>query len=168
MSRTPRHTTVDSPLGPLTLVADGDALVGVYMAGQAHRPGDERLGAPAPDDDPTLVAAADELADYFAGRRTEFALPLHPAGTDFQRAVWDAIAAIPYGETATYTELAQQVGRPTATRAVGAAVGRNPLSVVVPCHRVLGAGGSLTGYAGGLDRKRLLLALEHADGGQTA
>lgn len=157
-----RHSTVDSPLGPLTLVADGDALVGVYMAGQAHRPADERFGTPAADDDPTLAAAADELAEYFAGTRTEFTLPLHAAGTDFQRAVWAAIATIPYGETATYTELAQQVGRPTATRAVGAAVGRNPLSVVVPCHRVLGAGGSLTGYAGGLERKLSLLALEAA------
>lgn len=155
-----RHTTVDSPLGPLTLVADGDALVGLYMAGQAHRPGDERFGEPASDDDPTLTAAADQLAEYFAGTRTEFVVPLHPAGTDFQRAVWQAIAGIPYGETSTYTELAQQVGRPAAFRAVGAAVGRNPLSVVVPCHRVVGASGALTGYAGGLDRKRLLLALE--------
>lgn len=155
-----RHTIVDSPLGPLTLVADGGALVGVYMAGQAHRPGDERFGRPAAPDDPTLAAAAGQLAEYFAGTRTEFAVPLDPAGTDFQHAVWQAIAAIPYGATSTYTQLAQQIGRPTATRAVGAAVGRNPLSVVVPCHRVVGAGGALTGYAGGLDRKRLLLALE--------
>jgi methylated-DNA-[protein]-cysteine S-methyltransferase len=155
-----RHTTIDSPLGPLTLVADGDALVGVYMAGQAHRPSDERFGAPAPADDPTLTAAAHELGQYFAGDRTAFTVPLRAAGTEFQRAVWDAIAAIPYGETATYTELAEEVGRPTAVRAVGAAVGRNPLTVVVPCHRVVGASGSLTGYAGGLDRKRTLLALE--------
>ncbi len=155
-----RYTTVDSPLGPLTLVADGDALVGVYMAGQAHRPADERFGDPAPAGDATLATAADELADYFAGRRVEFTVPVRPAGTEFQRAVWDEIAAIPYGETATYTQLAAALGRPTATRAVGAAVGRNPLTVVVPCHRVLGAGGSLTGYAGGLDRKRRLLALE--------
>jgi methylated-DNA-[protein]-cysteine S-methyltransferase len=155
-----RHTTVDSPLGPLTLVADGDALVGVYMAGQAHRPSDERFGAPAPDGDPTLAAAADELRQYFAGERTSFTVPLHPAGTEFQHAVWDAIAAIPYGETASYAELAQEIGRPTAVRAVGAAVGRNPLTVVVPCHRVIGSGGALTGYAGGLDRKRTLLSLE--------
>ncbi len=159
-----RHTTIDSPLGPLTLVADGDALVGVYLAGQAHRPGDEHFGTPAPEDDPILAAAAGELAEYFVGERHEFSVPLRAVGTDFQRAVWDAIAAIPYGETATYTGLARQVGRPTATRAVGAAVGRNPLSVVVPCHRVLGADGSLTGYAGGLDRKRLLLALERPGG----
>ncbi|HEY0117304.1 MAG TPA: methylated-DNA--[protein]-cysteine S-methyltransferase [Cellulomonas sp.] len=155
-----RHTIVDSPLGPLTLVADGDALVGVYMAGQAHRPADARFGDPAPEGDATLAVAADELGEYFAGTRTEFTVPVRAAGTEFQRAIWDAIAEIPYGETATYTELAQQVGRPTAVRAVGAAVGRNPLSVVVPCHRVVGAAGSLTGYAGGLDRKRLLLGLE--------
>ena len=155
-----RHTTIDSPLGPLTLVVDGDALVGVYMAGQAHRPGDERFGEPAPDDDPTLAAVAGELGQYFAGERTAFTVTTRAAGTDFQRAVWDAIAEIPYGDTATYRQLADEIGRPTATRAVGAAVGRNPLSVVVPCHRVLGAGGSLTGYAGGIDRKRLLLALE--------
>jgi methylated-DNA-[protein]-cysteine S-methyltransferase len=157
-----RHTTVDSPLGPLTLVADGDVLVGVYMAGQAHRPSDDRFGVPAPDDDPTLAAAADELGQYFAGERTTFTVPSRATGTAFQRAVWEAIADIPFGETASYTELAQQVGRPTATRAVGAAVGRNPLCVVVPCHRVVGAAGALTGYAGGLDRKRTLLALEDA------
>lgn len=157
-----RHLTVDSPLGPLTLVADGDALVGVYMAGQAHRPADERFGAPAPDDDATLATVARELVEYFAGARTAFSVPLRPIGTAFQRAVWDAIAEIPYGQTATYTELAREVGRPAAMRAVGAAVGRNPLSVVVPCHRVVGAGGALTGYAGGLERKRLLLTLEHA------
>ena len=157
-----RHTTVESPLGPLTLVADGDALVGVYLADQRHRPPDERFGAPAPAGDATLTRAADELAEYFAGRRTRFTVPLRAAGTAFQRAVWDRIAAIPFGATATYTDLAAALGRPTATRAVGAAVGRNPLSVVVPCHRVLGAGGALTGYAGGLDRKRALLALEGA------
>jgi methylated-DNA-[protein]-cysteine S-methyltransferase len=157
-----RHTTVDSPLGPLTLVADGDALVGVYMAGQRHRPPDERFGEPAPAGDPTLTGAAEELAEYFAGRRTAFTVRLRPAGTDFQRAVWHEIAAIPYGATATYAELATALGRPTATRAVGAAVGRNPLSVVVPCHRVLGTGGALTGYAGGLDRKRWLLAKERS------
>lgn len=154
-----RHVTVESPLGPLTLVADGDALVGIYMAGQAHRPADERFGEPAPGD-AFLARVADELAEYFAGTRREFTVPLRPAGTDFQRAVWDEIAAIPYGETSTYTELALALGRPTATRAVGAAVGRNPLTVVVPCHRVIGVGGALTGYAGGLDRKRWLLARE--------
>ncbi len=157
-----RHTTVDSPLGPLTLVADGDALVGIYMVDQRHRPPDERFGEPAPADDPTLVAAADELVEYFAGRRQRFTVPIRPAGTAFQRAVWEQIAAIPFGVTATYTDLAAAIGRPTATRAVGAAVGRNPLSIVVPCHRVIGAGGALTGYAGGLDRKRTLLALESA------
>lgn len=155
-----RHTTIDSPLGPLTLVADGDALVGLYMADQRHRPPDERFGAPAPAEDATLARAADELAEYFAGRRTRFTVPLRAAGTPFQRAVWERIAAIPFGATATYTELAVALGRPTATRAVGAAVGRNPLSVLVPCHRVVGSGGALTGYAGGLDRKRTLLALE--------
>ena len=157
-----RHTTVDSPLGPLTLVADGDALVGLYMAGQAYRPGDERLGALAHDDDPTLTAAAEELRQYFAGERTSFTVPLHPAGTPFQHAVWDAVAAIPYGETSSYAELAQQIGRPTAVRAVGAAIGRNPLTVVVPCHRVIGADGSLTGYGWGVDRKEWFLRHEGA------
>lgn len=158
-----RHVTIDSPLGPLTLVAEGDALVGVYMAGQAHRPPDERLGEPAADDDAALAAAAAELREYFAGERTAFTVPLRPVGTAFQHAVWDAIATIPYGETASYTELAQQIGRPLAVRAVGAAVGRNPVTVVVPCHRVIGSAGALTGYAGGLDRKRTLLTLERAE-----
>lgn len=158
-----RHVTIESPLGPLTLVAEGDALVGVYMAGQAHRPPDERLGEPAADDDATLAAATAELREYFAGERTAFTVPLRPVGTDFQHAVWDAIATIPYGETASYAELAQQIGRPLAVRAVGAAVGRNPVTVVVPCHRVIGSAGALTGYAGGLDRKRTLLTLERAE-----
>jgi len=144
----------------LTLVAEGDALVGLYLAGQRHRPPDETFGAPAADDDPTLTMAATELAEYFAGARTVFTVPTRPAGTEFQRAVWHAIATVPYGSTTTYAALAAAIGRPTATRAVGAAVGRNPLSIVVPCHRIVGAGGSLTGYAGGLDRKRALLALE--------
>lgn len=155
-----RHTTVDSPLGPLTLVAEGDAITGVYMADQRYRPRDERFGERAPADDATLGAAATQLAEYFAGERHEFTVPTRAAGTPFQHAVWDAIASIPYGETASYAELAVELGRPTAARAVGAAVGRNPLTVVVPCHRVLGTGGALTGYAGGLDRKRWLLARE--------
>ena len=158
-----RHVTIESPLGPLTLVAEGDALIGVYMAGQAHRPPDERLGEPAAGDDATLAAVAAELREYFAGERTAFTVPLRPVGTAFQHAVWDAIATIPYGETASYAELAQQIGRPLAVRAVGAAVGRNPVTVVVPCHRVIGSAGALTGYAGGLDRKRTLLTLERAE-----
>ncbi len=158
-----RHVTIDSPLGPLTLVAEGDALVGLYMAGQAHRPPDQRLGEAAGDVDATLAAVAAELREYFAGERTGFTVPLRPVGTAFQHAVWDAVAAIPYGETASYAELAQQIGRPLAVRAVGAAVGRNPVTVVVPCHRVIGSAGALTGYAGGLDRKRTLLALERAE-----
>ena len=114
--------------------------------------------------DPLLLEAADQLRAYFAGELREFELPLAPRGTEFQRRVWTAVSAVPYGETATYAEIAAAVGRPTACRAVGAANGRNPLPVIVPCHRIIGAAGALTGYGGGLDRKRSLLDLERAAG----
>ena len=123
--------------------------------------GDERTGRSA---DPLLLEAADQLRAYFAGELREFELPLAPRGTEFQRRVWTAVSAVPYGETATYAEIAAAVGRPTACRAVGAANGRNPLPVIVPCHRIIGAAGALTGYGGGLDRKRSLLDLERAAG----
>ena len=122
-------------------------------------------GAAAPvSADPLLLDAAGQLRAYFAGDLREFDLPLAPRGTEFQRQVWAAVSAVPYGETATYSEIAAAVGRPTARRAVGAANGRNPLPVIVPCHRIIGAAGALTGYGGGLDRKRSLLDLERAAG----
>jgi methylated-DNA-[protein]-cysteine S-methyltransferase len=152
-------TTVQSPIGELTLASDGEALTGLYMTEQRHRP---ELPAANGDDDAVLAAAREQLAEYFAGERHEFDLPLRPAGTPFQRAVWDALREIPYGETAGYGELANRLGRPGAARAVGLANGRNPIAIVVPCHRVIGAAGALTGYGGGLERKRYLLELECA------
>ena len=156
-----RHRTVASPLGPLTLVVDDDgALCGLYLHDQGHRPDAAALGVP---DDTVAPDAVAQLAEYFAGSRRAFDLDLAPRGTDFQRRVWDQLAAIPYGRTLTYGELAAQLGAPGASRAVGAATGRNPLSIVVPCHRLVGASGALIGYAGGLDRKRWLLAHERGE-----
>lgn len=150
-----------SPLGTLRLAARDDSLVGIWFDGQKYDP---RAGADWREspDDALLCEAARQLDEYFSGRRRRFDLPLAPAGTAFQRDVWRAIAAVPAGSTITYAELARRVGRPTSVRAAGAATGRNPLSIVVPCHRIVGAGGALTGYAGGLERKRALLALERA------
>jgi methylated-DNA-[protein]-cysteine S-methyltransferase len=123
-----------------------------------------RFGAEtaAASTDPLLLEAADQLSAYFAGELCDFDLPLTPRGTPFQLSVWDAVSAVPYGSTATYSEIAAVVCTPAACRAVGAANGRNPLPVIVPCHRIIGAGGGLTGYGGGLDRKRTLLDLEAA------
>jgi methylated-DNA-[protein]-cysteine S-methyltransferase len=150
---------VPGPLGTMLLVATGDALSGVYFDGQKYAPAiaDDWRRRP---DVPVLRAARGQLAAYFAGELRRFDLPLAPAGTPFQQEVWSAIGRVPFGETIAYRELAARVGRPSAVRAVGAAVGRNPLSIVVPCHRIVGADGGLTGYAGGLDRKRALLAHE--------
>lgn len=154
-----RHTVVESPIGPLTLVlSDDDALTGLYMADHRPAPRPDLLGTTAGPEG--FEPVVEQLAQYFAGERRDFDLLLAPAGTDFQRAVWTLIREIPYGGSTTYGALATQLGRPTAVRAVGASVGRNPLSIVVPCHRVLGAAGALTGYAGGLPRKQHLLALE--------
>lgn len=153
------HTTVDSPIGELTLVSDGTHLVGVYMTEHRHRPDQTTFGER--DDDATPFAAArTQLGEYFAGERTEFDLPLAPVGTEFQRRVWEMLATIPYGETWSYGRLAERIGNPRASRAVGLANGRNPLSIVVPCHRVVGANGAMTGYGGGLERKQTLLDLE--------
>ena len=163
------HTVVDSPLGPLTLVADDEGrLAGLYMQAQRYRPAEERFGAAvevgagpgATPAEAVLVRTADQLEEYFAGTRQALDVPRAPLGTPFQRSVWDVLARIPYGETRTYRQVADELGRPAAVRAVGAAIGRNPVCVVVPCHRVIGTGGALTGYAGGLARKQLLLALE--------
>jgi methylated-DNA-[protein]-cysteine S-methyltransferase len=156
-----RHLVLDpTPVGPLTLVAEGEALVAILMEDQRHHPGELTYGRPAGADDPLLERAAAQLEEYFAGERTAFDLPLAAEGTEFQRRVWAELQRIPYGETATYGELARRLGRPTGSRAVGLANGRNPLGIVVPCHRVVGSSGDLTGYGGGLPRKRLLLDLE--------
>jgi methylated-DNA-[protein]-cysteine S-methyltransferase len=153
--------TVMTPLGPLVLATDGDALTGAWFDGQRYQPPMDS-GWQQRADLPILRRSVAELAEYFAGRRTRFDLPLAPSGTPFQRVVWEAIASVPYGETIAYNALAARVGRPECIRAAGAATGRNPLSIVIPCHRIVGADGTLTGYAGGLDRKRALLALERA------
>ncbi|MCK8678790.1 methylated-DNA--[protein]-cysteine S-methyltransferase [Streptomyces lichenis] len=152
-----RHTVVDSPYGPLTLVATHGVLSGVYMAGQRYRPPEESFGEPDPR---PFTEAVRQLDAYFTGELTAFDLPLHLAGTPFQRQVWERLLTIPYGQTSSYGELARELGAPTASRAVGLANGRNPLIIIVPCHRVVGANGSLTGYGGGLENKRRLLAFE--------
>ncbi len=151
------HTTIPSPVGALTLTGDGEALSGVFMHEHRHRP---PLPAGAVRDDRAFPAARAQLDAYFAGDLRAFDVPLAVAGTPFQRAVWDALMAIPYGRTLSYGELARRLGRPGAARAVGLANGRNPVSIIVPCHRVIGAGGALTGYGGGVERKRWLLAHE--------
>jgi len=157
-------THVDSPLGTMLLVSNGSSLTGLYFVGQKY------VAQPAEDWIQTEVAqpfpdVKRQLAEYFAGERRTFHLPLSFEGTPFQQRVWRAIAAIPCGETISYGALARSVGAPRSVRAAGAATGRNPISLVVPCHRVVGSDGSLTGYAGGLDRKQRLLALETSDGG---
>lgn len=155
MGRT--HTTVDSPLGPLILVADDDRLCGVLITTGGRPPDPATLGR---SDPAALPDARSQLDEYFAGSRRTFALPLAPRGSDFQRQVWDAVARIPFGERRTYGQIAEELGDPGLARAVGAANGRNPIAIVIPCHRVVGASGSLVGYAGGLANKRLLLEHE--------
>ena len=147
-------TVIASPVGSLRLQADDGGLTGIWFVGN----GEPELGDL--DSDPVLRAAAGQLAEYFARRRTSFELPLAATGTPFQRAVWDALQEIPYGRTWSYADVALHIGNPRAVRAVGAANGRNPLPIVVPCHRVVGANGTLTGYGGGLENKRILLDLE--------
>jgi methylated-DNA-[protein]-cysteine S-methyltransferase len=154
------QTTIATPLGKLLLARTAQGLAGVWFEGQKHHP--EPLIALRRPDDALLRRAADQLHAYFAGECMDFDLPLDLHGTAFQRAVWLALRAIPAGRTRSYGEIARTLGSATAVRAVGGAVGRNPLSVIVPCHRVVGTDGSLTGYAGGVDRKRALLELEHA------
>lgn len=149
-----------SPLGELTLESDGAALVRIRLPQEKHPAPDE--GAVRRDDAAPFAAAVAQLDEYFAGKRRSFDLPLAPTGTAFQKAVWRALLRIPYGRTTSYGALADQLGKPTASRAVGAANGRNPLPIVVPCHRVIGSSGRLTGYAGGLEAKRTLLELEGA------
>lgn len=155
------QATIDSPLGPLLLAATARGLAGAWFTDQAHHPG--TLDAPEDPGNAFIRQAAQQLAAYWQdGLRSRFALPMDPQGTDFQRAVWQALQNIPTGRCTTYAALAAQVGKPAAMRAVGAAVGRNPLSVIIPCHRVLGSDGAITGYAGGLARKLALLQREGA------
>jgi len=162
------HTVVDSPVGPLTLVATDGVLAGLYMTEQRHRPPGEVFGEPAEDPDgQPFGAASRQLREYFGGERTEFDLELALDGTAFQQRVWTALRNIPYGLTISYGQLADRIGQPSASRAVGLANGKNPIGIIVPCHRVVGADGSLTGYGGGIGRKRFLLAHEQHVSGQT-
>ncbi|WP_413318378.1 methylated-DNA--[protein]-cysteine S-methyltransferase [Agrococcus sp. 1P02AA] len=151
------HTTIESPIGPLTLVRREAGLSGLFMLD--HRPAPDEAAFGERDDDAFGDAVA-QLGEYWSGERTAFDLQLAPAGSAFQQRVWSALREIPYGQTRTYGWIAARIGQPTAVRAVGLANSRNPLSIVVPCHRVVGASGALTGYAGGVERKRFLLDLE--------
>jgi methylated-DNA-[protein]-cysteine S-methyltransferase len=157
------YSYLDSPLGPILLRGDGQFVTGLFLP--RHKRGPE----PQSDwrrDDGALALIRAQLTEYFAGERDAFDVPLRLSGTPFQQRVWQELTRIPYGTTISYGQLAKRVGRPTASRAVGAANGRNPVSIIVPCHRVIGAGGQLTGYGGGLENKEWLLAWErsHAAG----
>src|SRR5215213_1846519 len=156
----PRYRTIESPVGFITVAGDEDGTItAIRMEDQAHPPAGMEDWDTAPDAFPDAV---DQLDAYFAGELTEFDLRLRLEGTEFQRTVWAGLCEIPYGETSSYGALAARIGRPKASRAVGLANGRNPIAIVVPCHRVIAASGSLTGYGGGLDRKQTLLDLERA------
>nr|WP_052113151.1 methylated-DNA--[protein]-cysteine S-methyltransferase [Knoellia aerolata] len=156
-----RHATVASDLGDLLAVAEGDALVGLYFPSHWHPPKTGTTGAEVPGtDDPVFEATRTQLAEYLRGDRTAFTVPTATHGDAFSERVWDHLARIPYGATTTYGAIARELGGPGLAQRVGQAVGRNPVSILIPCHRVVGADGSLTGYAGGLDRKARLLALE--------
>jgi methylated-DNA-[protein]-cysteine S-methyltransferase len=151
--------TIWSPVGELTLVADAAGLAAILW--ENDRPGRVRLGPLREDaDHPVLVETERQLGEYFAGDRRRFDVPLSFTGTDFQKRVWAALLTIPFGETRSYGEIATQLGKPSASRAVGAANGRNPISIIAPCHRVIGSSGQLTGFAGGLEAKKYLLELE--------
>jgi methylated-DNA-[protein]-cysteine S-methyltransferase len=163
-SNTTEWTTTGSPIGELTLVADDGRLTGVYFPHHWYRPDPATFGRRA---ETGFGEVKRQLAEYFAGERQRFDLPLDARGDEFQRRVWELIGRIPYGHTATYGDLARELGGQVPAKDVGAAVGRNPLSVIVPCHRVVGKDGSLTGYAGGLARKRFLLDLEELAAGKS-
>lgn len=156
----PRHRWLPTPLGDYVIAAEGESLTGVWREAQAHFPGASRLGDPVPGPDALLDAAAAQLREYLEGERVAFDLPTAARGTDFQQAVWRHLTTIPRGSTTTYGAIARALGAPRAAQAVGAAVGANPLSIVVPCHRVLASNGALTGYAGGVETKLALLRLE--------
>jgi methylated-DNA-[protein]-cysteine S-methyltransferase len=150
------YRTIDSPIGPLALAGHGRVLTNLRMLNQTYEP-DRTDWVP---DDRAFADVVDQLQAYFAGERTDFDLELRLAGSEFQRRVWHALLTIPYGETRSYGQIAEQIGAVGAARAVGLANGHNPIAIIVPCHRVIGASGSLTGYGGGLDRKRSLLEME--------
>jgi methylated-DNA-[protein]-cysteine S-methyltransferase len=154
------YTYLDSPVGPLLLAGDADALTLISFPTGSR---EQKPKAGWCEDAKPFAAAIRELREYFAGKRRAFTVELKPAGTSFQLAVWQALRAIPYGETISYGELARRIGRPSASRAVGAANGANPLPIIVPCHRVIGADGSLTGFGGGVETKRFLLGLESGE-----
>jgi len=154
--------SMESPVGVLTLVAEDEGLVAILW--EDDEPERVRLGPMTEDEGhPVLVETERQLAEYFAGRLREFSVKLCFEGTDFQKQVWAALLTIPYGETRSYGQIAEQIGNPKAVRAVGAANGRNPISIIAPCHRVIGAGGKLTGFAGGLEKKAVLLGIESDD-----
>ncbi|GHD30180.1 methylated-DNA--[protein]-cysteine S-methyltransferase [Nocardiopsis kunsanensis] len=153
-----RYTLMDSPIGELTLTGDGEALTGIHTRGTDDRNRTVQEGWVR--DDTPFAEAVRQLRAYFDGRLRDFDLPLAPSGTEWQRTVWRALTTVPYGRTASYGELARDLDRPGSSRAVGSANGRNPISIVVPCHRIIGADGTLTGYSGGVWRKELLLGLE--------
>ncbi|MEV6581776.1 methylated-DNA--[protein]-cysteine S-methyltransferase [Streptomyces sp. NPDC051582] len=165
-----QHSIVDSPYGPLTLVATDGVLSGLYMTAQRHRPAEESFGERVAATEEPFPEVVRQLAAYFAGELTAFDVPLRLEGTAFQRSVWDQLVRIPYGRTWSYGELAAKLGKPNASRAVGLANGKNPVGIIVPCHRVIGASGSMTGYGGGVERKVRLLAFEagEAEAGEAA
>lgn len=146
---------LDTPIGPLSIIASDKAVTAIRFGEKTDTP-----ASPPTDASPLLKQVASELGEYFAGNRHSFTFPVEPAGTPFQQAVWSALQTIPCGQTRTYKQIAEQIGRPAACRAVGMANNRNPIPVVIPCHRVVGSDGKLTGYAGGLDIKDFLLRLE--------
>jgi len=164
MTTTPlprRHTTLATDMGDLLAVADADGLCGLYFPVHWHPPAPDSIGAPvSATADPVFEATRQELAEYLRGERTTFSVPTAAHGDAFTERVWDLLALIPYGTTTTYGAIARELGNPGLAQRVGQAVGHNPVSILIPCHRVIGADGSLTGYAGGLDRKARLLALE--------
>ena len=161
MNTTHYCTAHESPLGTMLLVAHDSAITGIYFDAQKHYP-TTMAARCTPTETPLLLQARRELDEYFAGRRRVFALPCAPYGSRFQQAVWRAIAEVPFGATISYAELARRAGHEGSPRAAGTATGRNPVGIVIPCHRIVGSNGSLTGYAGGLDKKHALLELEGA------
>ena len=156
-----RHAVIESPLGDLTLVAEDDALTGLYFRHHWYRPAEDAMGPRVtPESDALLAKAQTQLVDYLAGRRHGFNLPTRLRGDKAQQRIWDLLSTIPYGKTVTYGDLAAALADGTTAQQVGQSVGRNPVSIVIPCHRVIGKNGRLTGYAGGLSRKQHLLELE--------
>ncbi len=150
---------IESPVGELLLASNGKTLTGLYLKGQKHFPKDIKNKVSSPQL-PLFIQVEQQLIEYFGHQRQHFDLPMQATGTEFQKQVWQRLNDIPFGETISYGALARQIGQPSASRAVGAANGRNPISIIVPCHRVIAASGKLTGYAGGIDRKQWLLAHE--------